>query len=159
MNITLLGASFTDDEAVLAVKYQLGNFTSAIPENIVRKMISHWRTYKRDGMSDNWILAEMKKQKVAIGGMVMTQGGAFPVLTDNQISNFVTAMKRISSGDMPGNPWERMTWGSASSTSHGELLRLLSAGRRSYTDSSPARAREFFRDESPYPSRRRHAFV
>lgn len=121
MNITLLGASFTDDEAVTAVQYQLGRLTSAIPENIIRKMISHWRAYKRDGMSDNWILAEMKKQRVAIGGMVATQGGAFPVLSDGQISNFVTAMQRLSKGDMPGNPWERPSWGEAFDMGLGKL--------------------------------------
>lgn len=106
MHVTVLNGDFTDAEALLAVKYQLGNIAAPIPEHIIRKMVGHWRVYKRDGMSDTWILAEMKRQKVAIGGMTGGQGGAFPVLSDNQVGHFVTAMKRLSKGDMPQNPRE-----------------------------------------------------
>jgi len=134
MNVSLFGAllaaaDFTDAEAVRAVQYQLGRLTSAIPEHIILRMVKHWRDYKRDGMSDNWILAELKAQKMAIGGGTATPSGVYPNLSDTQIVNFVTAMKRLSAGDMPENPWERPSMEEAYDMGLGKFMEEIPWGK------------------------------
>lgn len=126
MRVSRLGGDYSDAEAVQAVQFQFGRLIPPLDEATIRKMIRYYRQYKLDGMSDAWILKEMRAKRSIIGGVVATPGGVYPVLTDAQISNFVTALQRLSKGDMPYNPWEKPTWEEAYASSLGKLPGLPS---------------------------------
>lgn len=79
------------------------SLVAPLPNDALESMLNHYRQYMRDGMSDNWVVSEMKNRRSYIAGF-----GYAP--TDIQIAAFVAAMKQIKADIPIQDPNERPSW-------------------------------------------------
>lgn len=110
---TLLGAlTLTDAEtAPLIQAHFQSSLVPQIPYDVIVKLLKHVRDYEKDGMSFSWMVNEIKAKQLQI------TGGAYMLSTD-QIGAFITALKRIESGDTPTFP-DAPSWSEAYSETFG----------------------------------------
>ncbi len=107
MQVSLLG-SYLDDYSDSEIMSSLWNHYTLthiqpLPNSAWSAMLSHYRQYMRDGMSDAWVTNEMKRQRANIAGFAM-------VPTDMQIAAFIATMKQLKANQAVQDPGESPSW-------------------------------------------------
>lgn len=123
MQVSLLGSldSLSTSEILTSLRnhFKLTNVTP-LPNDALESMLTIYRQYMRDDMSDNWVVGEMKRRRLYIAGF-----GYAP--TDMQIAAFVATMKQLKAGQAVQDPNERPSWSEVftESTKAGSLPKTL----------------------------------
>lgn len=110
MHVTLRGnllATLTEGEILLALaRHFQASKVQPPPDFIFSRMLSAYRGYMQDSMSDAWVVNEMAVKQNQI------TGGAY-TLNTMQIGAFVATMKMLKAGDPGADPNESPSWAEA----------------------------------------------